>query len=45
MMAEEEKLVMYTCYPFYVISSRKTDRLVVTAERVKGIDIKWRNME
>ena len=45
LMAEDEKLIMYTCYPFYVISGRKTDRLVVTAERTKGIDIKWRNME
>ncbi len=45
LLAEEEKLVMYTCYPFYVISGRKTDRLVVTARRTKGIDVKWRGFE
>ncbi len=45
LLAEDEKLVMYTCWPFYVISGRKTDRLVVTAKRTKGIDVKWRGFE
>ena len=45
LLADEEQLVMYTCYPFYVISGRKTDRLVVTCKRSQGIDIKWRGMD
>ena len=45
LLAEEENLMMYTCYPFYVVTGRKTDRLVVTARRTAGIDIKWRGME
>ena len=44
MLDEEEVLVMYTCYPFHVISGRKTNRLVVTARRVSGINIKWRGI-
>ena len=39
--AEEETLVMYTCYPFYAISGRKTDRLTVFAKRVSGLDVQW----
>ena len=41
---EKEELVMYTCYPFYAITGRKTQRLVVTAERTKGVNVKWRNL-
>lgn len=39
---DKEELVMYTCYPFYAISGRKTERLVVFADRTAGIDVKWR---
>lgn len=39
----DEQLIMYTCYPFYVISGRKTDRLVVFADRTSGLDVKWRD--
>lgn len=37
-----EELIMYTCYPFYAISGRKTDRLVVFADRTAGLDVKWK---
>lgn len=37
-----EELIMYTCYPFYAMTGRKTDRLVVFADRTAGVDVKWR---
>ena len=42
---EQEELVMYTCYPFYAITGRKTQRLTVFADRVEGYNVKWRNMD
>ena len=42
---EKEELVMYTCYPFYAITGRKTQRLTVFADRVEGYNVKWRNMD
>ena len=45
MFREEEELVMYTCYPFYAITGRKTDRLTVFAERTSGLDVKWRETD
>ena len=44
MLAEEEQLVLYTCWPFYLISARKTDRLVVTAKPTKALNVKWRDL-
>jgi sortase A len=41
----DEELVLYTCYPFYAISSRKTDRLCVFATRVSGTDVAWRGVD
>lgn len=43
MINEEEQLVMYTCWPFYLITTRKTDRLVVTAKPTKALNVKWRD--
>ena len=43
LMVEEEKLVMYTCYPFGPHAGRKTDRLTVTAKRISGYDVRWRS--
>lgn len=40
--AEQEELILYTCYPFHAITGRKTDRLVVFANRTAGIDVKWK---
>lgn len=40
--AQREELIMYTCYPFHAITGRKTDRLVVFADRTAGKDVKWR---
>lgn len=37
-----EELVMYCCYPFHAIEGRKTDRLVVFADRTAGADVIWR---
>ena len=42
---EQEELIMYTCYPFYPIVGRRTQRLVAYAERTKGVNVKWRNLE
>ncbi|MBO6157728.1 MAG: class D sortase [Firmicutes bacterium] len=42
---DEEKLIMYTCWPFYAVSGRKYQRLTVTCERTVGLNVKWRNME
>lgn len=39
---EHEQLIMYTCYPFYAISGRKTQRLTVFADRTSGLDVKWK---
>ena len=36
-----EELIMYTCYPFHAITGRKTDRLVVFADRTAGKDVDW----
>jgi sortase A len=41
MRDEEEVLVMYTCYPFYAISGRKTDRLTVFCEKTAGPVVDW----
>ncbi len=45
MLAEEEQLVLYTCWPFTLISTRKTDRFVVTAKPTKALNVKWRDLE
>ena len=37
--AEPEELLLYTCYPFYPISERKTNRYTVIAQRVSGPEI------
>lgn len=42
LLEEKETLVMYTCYPFYAISGRKTDRLTVFCDRISGPNVKWR---
>ena len=42
---DTEELIMYTCYPFYTISTRKTDRLTVFARPVSGIQVKWRGID
>ena len=42
---EHEQLILYTCYPFHAISGRKTQRLVVFADRTKGIDVIWRESD
>lgn len=39
---EQEELILYTCYPFHAISGRKTERLVVFADRTRGLDVRWR---
>ena len=39
---EKEELIMYTCYPFYVVTGRKTERLVVFADRTAGRDVVWK---
>ena len=39
---EHEELILYTCYPFHAISGRKTERLVVFADRTAGTDVSWR---
>jgi sortase A len=36
----EETLVLYTCYPFTVLSSNRDVRYVVTGHRISGPDIK-----
>ncbi|GHU61349.1 hypothetical protein FACS189418_0860 [Clostridia bacterium] len=38
---DEEILVLYTCYPFEVMSSLKTDRLFVYAQKIKGPKVVW----
>ena len=40
---DREQLIMYTCYPFHATAGRKTDRLVVFADRTAGLDVKWRD--
>jgi len=39
---EKEELILYTCYPFHAITGRKTDRLVVFADRTAGTDVHWK---
>lgn len=36
----DEVLMLYTCHPFEILWSRKTDRFVVYGERVEGPDVK-----
>jgi sortase A len=33
---EEEKLIMYTCYPFETLVGTKQDRLFVFADKISG---------
>ena len=35
-----EQLIMYTCYPFHPVESRRTDRLTVFGERTVGPDVR-----
>lgn len=35
-----EQLIMYTCYPFHPVESRRTDRLTVFGERTAGPDVR-----
>lgn len=37
---EEELLMLYTCYPFHILATRKDDRFVVYAKRISGPDIR-----
>ncbi len=37
---QEEELILYTCYPFQRLSSRKYDRWFVYAKRISGPDVK-----
>lgn len=37
---KEELLMLYTCYPFEFLWSRKTDRYVVYGERIEGPDVR-----
>ena len=43
-LVEQEKLVLYSCWPF-TFSATKTDRFVVTADRITGRDVKWREVD
>ncbi len=45
MLEENETLVFYCCYPFTYQATRKTDRLTVFARRIKGYDVKWKELE
>ena len=42
LLDEEETLYLYTCYPFTAHVGRRTDRMLVTAKRISGYDVKWR---
>lgn len=35
-----EQLIMYTCYPFHPVESRRTDRFTVFGERTVGPDVR-----
>lgn len=37
---DEEKLIMYTCYPFETLVGTKTDRLFVFADKISGPTVK-----
>ena len=37
-----EQLILYTCYPFHVVTGRKTERLVVFAKKISGPKVEWR---
>ena len=37
--AEEETLILYTCYPFYAIAGTKNERLIVYGTRISGPDV------
>ena len=37
--SEEEQVVLYTCYPFYKISGRRTERFFVYLEKISGPEI------
>lgn len=41
---QKEELIMYTCYPFEMITGRKTERLVVFADRTAGRDVAWKEI-
>jgi len=36
----EERLIMYTCYPFRILASRNYDRYIVYGHRISGPDIR-----
>ena len=36
LMKQEEELIMYTCYPFEILATTKTDRLFVYAKKISG---------
>ncbi len=36
----QEQLIMYTCYPFHFLSTTKTDRWFVYADKISGPDVK-----
>lgn len=44
-LAEKEQLIMYTCYPFGPHVGRKTDRFTVTARRISGYDVRWKESQ
>lgn len=39
--SNEDVLVMYTCYPFEILTVRKTDRFIVYAERISGPNVNY----
>ena len=39
---EKDELILYTCYPFYATVGRKTERLVVFADRTAGREVIWK---
>lgn len=41
--SETEQVVIYTCYPFYKISGRRTERFFVYLEKISGPEIELTN--
>lgn len=41
----QERLIIYTCYPFHVVTGRKTDRLVAYGRKISGPKVEWRSSE
>ncbi len=43
--AKEEILILYTCYPFEVLSYTKSERLFVYAQRISGPNVDYRTSD